>query len=162
MLLESATNCHKLQRAQSEVTSNVLPPVSCQCSNIFMPCSSGAKGRTAFAYVKSRQHKVFRLKSSQDVVNRELGAPYVVHHLLDTGHIVLTPVAGGSCGANPTAPRMCEKTVAALRRIWSLHLSSTEAQHLTPHLVNGVPWKTCGPQCSTSHAHFKGLRCHDR
>ena len=36
---------------------------------------------------------------------------------------------------------MWEKTVAAVWRIRSLHLSSTEAQYLTPHLLEGVPWE---------------------
>ena len=36
---------------------------------------------------------------------------------------------------------MWEKTVAAVRRIRSLHLSRTEAQNLTPHVVEGVPWE---------------------
>ena len=36
---------------------------------------------------------------------------------------------------------MWEKTVAAVWRIRSLHLSRTEAQYLTPHLVEGVPWE---------------------
>ena len=34
---------------------------------------------------------------------------------------------------------MWEKTVAAVWRIRSLHLSNIEAQYLTPHLVEGVP-----------------------
>ena len=61
-------------------------------------------------------------------------------HLPDTGQIVSTPVDGGP-GALPTAPSMWEKTVAAVWRIRSLHLSRTEAQYLTPHLVEGVPWE---------------------
>ena len=35
---------------------------------------------------------------------------------------------------------MWEKTVTAVRRIRSLHPSRTEAQYLTPHLVEGLPW----------------------
>ena len=34
---------------------------------------------------------------------------------------------------------MWEKAVAAVWRMWSLHLSRTKAQYLTPHLVEGVP-----------------------
>ena len=61
-------------------------------------------------------------------------------HLPDTGQIVLTPVdRGGGSGALPTAPSMWEKTVAAVWRIRSLHLSRTEAQYLTPLLVEGLP-----------------------
>ena len=60
------------------------------------------------------------------------------------GHsqIVLTPVDGeGGSGALPTAPCMWEKTVAAVWRIRSLHLSRTKAQYLTPHLVVVVPFE---------------------
>ena len=39
----------------------------------------------------------------------------------------------------PMAPSLWEKTVVAVWRIRSLHLSRTEAQYLTPHLVEGVP-----------------------
>ena len=90
--------------------------------------------------MKSRQHRARRLRTLQGVVSGELGAEYLVKHLPDTGQIVLTPVDGG-VGALPTAPSMWEKTVAAVWRIRSLHLSTTEAQYLTPHLVEGVPWE---------------------
>ena len=36
---------------------------------------------------------------------------------------------------------MWEKTVAAVWHIRSPHLSTTEAQYLTAHLVEGVPWE---------------------
>ena len=36
---------------------------------------------------------------------------------------------------------MWEKNVAAVWRIRSLHVSTTEAQYLAPHLVEGVPWE---------------------
>ena len=104
-----------------------------------MPRGSGAKGRSPFSHIKSRQHKARRLQALEDVVSWELGAPYTVQHLPDTGQIMLTPVAGGGGGANPTAPSLWEKTVAAVWHIRSLHLSRTEAQYLTPHLVEGVP-----------------------
>ena len=142
--LESAANCHRLHPAQYDVTCNVLPLVSCQCYVILMPRGSGAKGRSPFSHIKSRQHKAHRLQSLEDVVSRELGAPYMVPHLPDTGHIMLTPVARGGGGggrANPTAPSLWEKTVAAMWRTRSLHLSRTEAQYLTPHPVEGVPWE---------------------
>ena len=45
----------------------------------------------------------------------------------------------GGGGANPIAPSLWEKTVAAVWRIRLLHLSRTEAQYLTPHPVEGVP-----------------------
>ena len=49
-------------------------------------------------HVKSRQHKARRYQSLEDVVSRELGAPYTVQHFPDTGQIVLAPVAGGGGG----------------------------------------------------------------
>ena len=71
---------------------------------------------------------------------RELGAPYMVQHLPDTVQIILMPVHHGEGGAN-LLDTLWEKTVAALSCIPSLHLSWTEAQYLTPHLVQGVPWE---------------------
>ena len=59
--VESAINCHQLHPAQYEVGCNVLRPVSSECCVIFMACGGGVKGRSAFAHVKSRQHKAHRL-----------------------------------------------------------------------------------------------------
>ena len=99
-----------------------------------MPRGSGSKGRSPFSHVKSRQHKARQLQPLKDIVSRELGTPYPVQDLPDKVPIVLTLAAG----ANPTAPSLWEKTVAAVYRIRSLHLSRTEEQYLTPHLVEGV------------------------
>ena len=93
---------------------------------------SGDKGKKAFAHINSRQHRARRLRTLQHIVSGGLGAEYLVKHLPDTGQIVLTPVDGGGVGALPTAPSTWEKTVAAVWRIRSLHLSRTEAQYLTP------------------------------
>ena len=123
-----ATNCHRLHRAQDEVPCNVPPPESCQRCDILMPRGSGAKARSPFSHIKSKKHKARRLQSSKDGVSRVLGAPYTVQHLPDAGQIMLPPPAGGRGGAtNPTAPSPWEKTVAAVWRIRSLHLSRTEA-----------------------------------
>ena len=100
---------------------------------------SGDEGKKAFAHIKSRQHRARRVRTLQNVVSGELGAEYLVKHLPDTSHMVLTPVDVGGCGALPNAPSMWEKTVAPVWRSRSLHLSRTEAQYLTPHLVEGVP-----------------------
>ena len=103
---------------------------------------SGDKGEKAFAHINSRQHHARRLRTLQDVVSGDLGAEYLVKHFSDTGQMVLTSEdGGGGDGAVPTAPSMWEKTVAAMWRIRSLHLSRTVAQYLTPHLVEGVPWE---------------------
>ena len=77
--LQTATS-----RTLYELTSNLVPPVSCQCC--------------PFSHIKTRQHKARGLQSLEDVVSRELGASYNVQHLLDAGPIMLTPVAGGGGG----------------------------------------------------------------
>ena len=70
-----------------------------------MPRGNGSKGRSPCSHVKSRQHKARRLQSLEDVVSWELGAPYTVQHLPDTGQIVLTPVARvGGCKPYNTIP----------------------------------------------------------
>ena len=102
---------------------------------------SGDEGKNAFAHIKSKQHRARRLRTLQDGVSGELGAEYLVKHLPDTGQIVLTPVDRLGIGALPTAPSMWEKTVAAVWRIRSLHMSRSEAPYLTPHLVEGIPWE---------------------
>ena len=104
---------------------------------------SGDKGRKAFAHIKSKQHRARRLRTLQDVGSGELGAEYLVKHLPDTDQIVLTPVdAGGGGGAALlTAPAKWEKTIATVWHIRLLHLSRTEAEFFTPHLVEGVPWE---------------------
>ena len=79
-----------------------------------MPCGSGHKGRNAYAHIKSRQHMTRRLKSFQEVVSRQPGAPYKVQHVPDTGQIVVTPLDKGGDGACPTAPSMWDTTVAAV------------------------------------------------
>ena len=75
--------------------------------------------------------------------------------------IILTLVAGGGgWGANPTAPTLWEKTMSAVWRIRSLHLSRTEARYLTPHLVDGVPWEDVWATAAACTAHCRGLCCH--
>ena len=112
-----------------------------QCCVILMPRGSGSKGRSPFSHAKSRQHKARRLQSLEDIVSRELGTPYTVQHLLDTGHIVLTPVAEGGGGVQTLQHHPCGRRPWRRCGAYGHSLSRTEAQHLTPHLVEGVPWE---------------------
>ena len=70
------------------------------------------------------------------------GARCTLHDATPTGRRPYLAYAGnrgaGAGGANPTEPCVSEKTVAAVWRIPSLHLSKTEGYYLTPHLVKGV------------------------
>ena len=84
-----------LHRAQCGVTCNLPPLFFLQCCVTIMPLGGGSKERSPFSHVTSRQHKAQRLQSLEDVATRELGAPYTVHHMPDTGQIVLAPVARG-------------------------------------------------------------------
>ena len=118
---------------------------------LVMVRGSGDKGKKAFAHIKSRQHQARRLRTLQDVVSGDIagrclgGTRSRVSGEAPAGHGPDCPHAGrrggGGCGALPTAPSMWEKTVSAASRTRSLHLSKTEAQYLTPHLVEGVPWE---------------------
>ena len=111
-----------------------------------MPCGIGSKGRSPFCHVKSRQHKARRLQSLEDLVCRELGAPYTVQHLPDMGHMVFTPVAGVG-GVQTLQRHPCG------RRFWQRCGASGHSTYLgryrTPYLVEGVPleavWATMQP-----------------
>ena len=96
-----------------------------------MPLSVYSCVHAHLPYMQWTGRRWLMTQSLENIVPRELGAPYMVQHLPDTGQIVLTPVAGGGGGANPTAPSLWEKTVAVVWRIPSLHLLRTEAQYLT-------------------------------
>ena len=101
-------------------TCILLPSFYATVVLLSCPRGTGDKGRNAFTHIKSRKQKVHWLKSLQEVVSRELGAPYTGKHVLDMGHIVLTPVdewgwcmpygtipIGEDCGdrvAHPVAP----------------------------------------------------------
>ena len=98
---ESAPDRHRLHPTQYEMTCNVPPPASCHCHVILMPCGSVAKGRSPFPHIKSKQYKARRLSSSEDIVSRELGAPYTVQHLPDIGQIMLTPATTAEGVAEP-------------------------------------------------------------
>ena len=75
------------------------------------------------------------------VYQKEVGTPYTVQHLPDSGQILVTRVDKGWDGSCPTVPPLWETTVAAVLRIRSLYLSGTEVTYLIPHLAEGVHWE---------------------
>ena len=78
-----------------------------------------------------------RLQDLQQVVSRELAAPYTVKYLPDTGHIVLTLETRVVRPVQPE-PGMEEGLIMAVWRIRSLHLSRTEARYLVGTIIYGA------------------------
>ena len=80
-----------------------------------------------------------RLHELQQVVTKELAAPYTVKYLPDTGQIVLTPGTRVVATVQPE-PTMEERLIMAVWRIRSLHLSRTESRYLVGSMTYGVVW----------------------
>ena len=80
-----------------------------------------------------------RLQELQQVVTKELAAPYTVKYLPDTGQIVLTPETRVVATVQPQ-PTMEERLIMAVWRIRSLHLSRTESRYLVGSMTYGVVW----------------------
>ena len=80
-----------------------------------------------------------RLQDLQQVVTKDLAAPYTVKYLPDTGQIVLTPERRGVVTVQPE-PTMEERLIMAVWRIRSLHLSRTESRYLVGSMTYGVVW----------------------
>ena len=53
---------------------------------------------------------------------------------------MLTPEKESTLPDSATEPTRLDKTVCAVWRFRSLHLSPTEGQYLTPQLASGVMW----------------------
>ena len=79
------------------------------------------------------------LQELQQVVTKELAAPYTVKYLPDTGQIVLTPDTRVVVTVQPE-PTMEERLIMAVWRIGSLHLSGTESRYLVGSMTYGVVW----------------------
>ena len=77
-----------------------------------------------------------RLQELQQVVTKELAAPYTVKYLPDTG---LTPKTRVVVTVQPE-PTMEERLIMAVWRIRSLHLSRTESRYLVGSMTYGVVW----------------------
>ena len=75
----------------------------------------------------------------QQVVTKELAAPYTVKYLHDTGQIVLNPETRVVL-AVPHEPTMEKRLIMAVWRIQSLHLSRREARYLVGSMTYSVVW----------------------
>ena len=80
-----------------------------------------------------------RLQELQEVVTKELAAPYTVKYLPDTGQIVLTPETRIVAIVQPE-PTQEERLIMAVWRIRSLPLSRTESRYLLGSMTYGVVW----------------------
>ena len=80
-----------------------------------------------------------RLQQLDDVVTKELAAPYTVKYLPDTGQIVLTPETRIVATVQPE-PTQEERLIMAIWRIRSLHLSRTGSRYLVGSMTYGVVW----------------------
>ena len=80
-----------------------------------------------------------RLQELQEVVTKELAAPYTVKYLPDTWQIVLTPETRIVATVQPE-PTQEERLIMAVWRIRSLHLSRTESLYLVGSITYGVVW----------------------
>ena len=78
-----------------------------------------------------------RLQELQQVVTKELAAPYTIKYLPHPGQIVLTPETRVVLAVPPEHP-MAERLIMAGWRIRSLHLSRTEARYLVRSMTYGV------------------------
>ena len=79
------------------------------------------------------------LRELQQVVTKELAAPYTVKYLPDTGKIVLTPKTRVVVTVQPEIT-MEEWLITVVWRIRSLHLSRTESRYLVGSMTYGVVW----------------------
>ena len=80
-----------------------------------------------------------RLQELQQVVTKELAAPYTIKYLPDTGQIVLTQGTRVVVPV-PPEPTMEERLIMAGWRIRSLHLPRIESRYLVGSMTYGVVW----------------------
>ena len=99
----------------------------------------GARPKEPFHLVADHTQRR-RLQDLQQVVSRELAAPYTVKYLPHSGQIVLTPETRVTWTVQPE-PSMEERLIIAVWRIRSLHLSRTEARYLVGSMTYGVVWE---------------------
>ena len=99
----------------------------------------GARPKEPFHLVADRTRRR-RLQDLQQVVTKELAAPYTVKYLPDTGQVVLTPETRVVRAVQPE-PTMEEMLIMAVWWIRSLHLSRTKARYLVGSMTYGVVWE---------------------
>ena len=80
-----------------------------------------------------------RLQELQQVVTKQLAAPYTIKYLPDTRQIVLTPETRVVAAVQPE-PTMEDRLSMAVWRIRSLHLSRTEARNVVGSMTYGMVW----------------------
>ena len=78
-----------------------------------MPHGAASKAPSPFHTVCSLTHIRRGLKSLEEVVWKELGAPYTCQLIPETGQIVLTPEKESTSPGLATSPTMWDKTVCA-------------------------------------------------
>ena len=98
----------------------------------------GARPKEPFHLVADRTRRR-RLQELQQVVTKELAAPYTVKYLPDTGQIVLTPETR-VVRAVPPEHTLEERLILAVWRIRLLRLSRTEARYLVGSMTYNVVW----------------------
>ena len=119
-------------------TSDKNLPISTGFVPNTMPRGDGARAEEPFHLVADRTRRR-RLEELQQVVTKELAAPYTVKYRPDTGQIVLTPETRVEV-AVPAEPTMEERLIMAVWRIRSLHLTRTRARYLVGSMTYDVVW----------------------
>ena len=121
----------------AETSDKILPNSTGYVPNTML-CDDGARPKEPFHLVVDHMRRR-RLQHLQQVVTKELAAPYTVKYLPNTGQIV--PTLGTRVVLAVTLePTMEERLIMAVWRIWSLHLSRIEAQYLVGSMTYGVVW----------------------
>ena len=92
-------------------TSDTILPISTWFVPDTMPCGDGARPKELFHLLADRTRRR-RLHDPQQVVAKELAAPYTVKCVPDTGQIVLTPETR-VVRAVPLEPSMEERMIMA-------------------------------------------------
>ena len=94
-----------------------------------MPCGDEARPKEPFHLLADRTGRR-RVQDLQQLVTKDLAAPYTVKYLPDTGQIILT-LETSAVRAVPPEPTMEETLIMAMWPIRSLHLSRTEERRVT-------------------------------
>ena len=104
-----------------------------------MPRGDGARPKVPFHLLVDCMRQR-RLQVLQQVVTKDLAAPYTVKYVPDTGQIVLTPETR-VVRAIPLEPTMEERLIMAVWRTRLLHVSTTGARYLVGSMTYGVVWE---------------------
>ena len=118
---------------------STILPISTRFTPRTIGRGDGARPKEPFHLVADRTQRM-RLQDLHQVVSRELGAPYTIKYVPDTGQIVLTPETRVTHTVQPQ-PNMDESLIMAVWRIRLLHLSRTEARYLVGSTTYGVVWE---------------------